>query len=319
MPYIQDLSSLINILSGGSSGSSETIFFHKSQRIGGAAAPAAISGRMMSLWQYDGYPSAGSAPTTLVYPDNTTTGGLLQSNPSVLGDTKFLIQAWATCVTPGTLILYDRLAHIGSLSGTDVNDQNVNAIPTRYTDGIGNIAFIEIYSTIGVNTTTVLMNYRDQDDNDADGPLATIGNTAYREQGRVILLPVNGGDKGIKRVNNIDLTATTGTAGNFGVVMAHPLAYIPIGATGAPGWRDYNSGLPGIPEIKEDACLALLFLPYTTTIPEIYGGITMVEVDAPVSRCCTAGVCSMTTEANCLLGGGTWSSTGNCTSPPCPV
>jgi len=43
------------------------------------------------------------------------------------------------------------------------------------------------------------------------------------------------------------------------------------------GWRDFVTGLPGIPSPGDDACLAFLFVPVTTTAPEFFGGYSIVE------------------------------------------
>jgi hypothetical protein len=91
------------------------------------------------------------------------------------------------------------------------------------------------------------------------------------------MLPLASGDTGVKAVKTVTLAATTGTAGNFGVVIGHPLAYIGIGTAGVGGWRDFVTGMPGIPEILTDACLAFLWIPQSTTAPELFGGFATLE------------------------------------------
>lgn len=276
MTAITDLSDLINLSTGGNSGTPENLFFYKSARIAGAAATAPIAGRPASLWRYDGSTGPGAVPGAVSVPDNTTDGGLKQTNPGGSRE-KWLTQVWATGLVGGTLILYDRLLHIGGLSGTATAGQNVGGTLTRYTDGIGNIAFIEVNTIIGTTATTVVMNYTNQSSAGATGPAVAIGGTGFREVTRAIFLPLAAGDTGIMGVTDIDLTASTTTVGNIGVVVAHPLAYIGIGTSGAAGWRDFVTGLPGIRKIETDACLALLWIPTTTTAPEIFGGISTVE------------------------------------------
>jgi hypothetical protein len=43
------------------------------------------------------------------------------------------------------------------------------------------------------------------------------------------------------------------------------------------GWRDYTTGLPGIPVINPDACLALMFIPGGGTAPELFGSFATIE------------------------------------------
>lgn len=276
MAAITDLSDLINRTTGGSSGTPENLFFTKVARIAGAAATAPIAGRYASLWTYDGQPAAGAVPTTVAVPTNATAGALKQTNPSG-GRQKWMTQFAASTLNSGTLILYDRLLHIGGLSGTTTTAQTVGGTLTRYTDGVGNLAWAEIYSQIGTTATTITMSYTDQSGTSGNtSPSVTFGGTAFREQTRVIMLPVASGDTGIQAIASVT-NGTTGTAGNFGVTIGHPLAYVSIGSAGVSGWRDFSTGLPGIPEIKTDACLSLIWQAGSTVAPEVFGAISMVE------------------------------------------
>lgn len=277
MAAIADLSDLVNRLSGGSSGTPENLWFQKVARQAGAAGTAPIVGRFQSLWTFDGYPSGGVAPTTVAIPDNTTAGGLKQTDPGG-GREKWLHSVWGSSLIAGTFILYDRLLHIGSLDGTSVAAQTVGGTLTRYTDGVGNIAFVEIYTQIGATSRTVTMSYSNTTPSSGRTSQAVaIGNTGFREATRVLMMPLAAGDVGISAVASVTLSATTGTAGNFGVTVGHPLAILDVPVAGAVGGRTFAQGLPGLPEIQTDACLAWLWLPQNATSTEIIGGLSMVE------------------------------------------
>lgn len=277
MAALTDLSDLINRATGGNSGTPQNVFWHKQARAAGVAATAPIAGRPASLWTYDGQPAGGTAPGAVAAPTNATTGALPFTSPGG-GRQSWMTQAWATGLVAGTVILYDRLLHISGLSGTNTAAQTVGGTLTRNTGGVGNMAMIEVYTTIGTTATTVTMEYTNQAG--TTGRVSTavaIGGTGFREVTRAIILPLQAGDTGIQAVANVDLLATTGTAGNFGVTVFNPIAYIGIGAAGNPGWRDFVTGMPGIPEIESDACLSLLWIPNTTTVPELFGGYGIVE------------------------------------------
>lgn len=277
MAAITDLSDLISLSSGGGTAQPQNPWFFKQARIAGAAATAPIAGRPASLWRYDGAPAGGAVPTTVAACDNTLVGSIPLTSPGG-GRELHLVQAWATGLVGGTLVLYDRLLHIGGLSGTTTTAQTVGGTITRYTDGVGNFVMAEIYTIIGTTATTITMDYTDNDGNSGQTSTAVvIGGTGFREVTRAIYLPLASGDTGVQAVASVDLVASTGTAGNFGVTVGHPLAYIGIGTAGAPGWRDFVTGLPGIPTIGDDACLSLLWIPVTTTVPEILGGLGIVE------------------------------------------
>jgi hypothetical protein len=121
------------------------------------------------------------------------------------------------------------------------------------------------------------MTYTNQAGTGSRTSTINIGATGFREVTRMQRIPLAAGDSGIQAIEQIQLTATTGTAGNFGITIAQPLAWIPVGAAGTMGWRDYTTGLPGIPVIHADACLALMFIPSAATAPELFGSLATIE------------------------------------------
>jgi hypothetical protein len=276
MAAITDLSDLINLQTGGGTAAPETVFWHKQARTAGAAGTAPIVGRPCSLWRYDGQPAAGAIPGAVSVPTRATQGALPFTNPGGARE-KFMVQSWAAGLVAGTLVLYDRLLHIGGLSGTTATAQTVGGTLTRNTGGVGNMAWVEIYTLIGTTGSTVTMSYTNTTPTSGRTSTAVvIGGTNFREVSRVIPLPLQAGDLGIQAVASITM-ATTGTAGNIGVTIAKPIAYMPMAPAGGFGWRDFTTGLPGVPEIDTDACLSLLWFPQTTTVPEFFGGYNMVE------------------------------------------
>ena len=104
-----------------------------------------------------------------------------------------------------------------------------------------------------------------------------IGGTDFREVTRMQRIPLAAGDSGIQSIQTVQLNVSTGTLGNFGITIAQPLAWIPVNVAGTMGWRDYTTGLPGIPVIDPDACLSLMFIPVTSTAPELTGLLATVE------------------------------------------
>jgi hypothetical protein len=281
MAALTDLSDLINRQSGGNSGNPNNLFWHKVPRVGGVAAPALIAGRGASLWTYDGVPASGAVPTAVEIPDRSTIGAL----PFLVatgGRDTHLIGAAVIPSAAGMYLLYDRLMHIGSLSGTSTADQSVQGSPaspalTRNTGGAGNIAWYEIYTQIGTAAATLTMTYTNQAGTGSRTATINIGQTNFREVTRAQRIPLAAGDTGIQAIEKIALSASTGTVGNFGITLAQPLAWIPVGSGGTPGWRDFTTGLPGIPVPDPNACLAYMFIPNTTAAPEVWGCLATVE------------------------------------------
>jgi len=284
MAAITDLSDLINRFTGGNSGTPENIFVYKAPRINGTAVGAtnaAVAGKYVSLWQYDGTHGNGSAPGAVAVPTNSTNGALPITNPGGSRE-KWLTQVSGASSAAGVLLLYDRLLHISGLSGTSTADQTVqgaspSVVLTRNTGGVGNIVFYEVYTQIGATATTITMTYTNSAGTGSRTSTQTIGGTGFRNAQSGYIIPLAAGDKGVQAVEKVKLTATTGTAGDFGITIAKPIAYIPIGTVGVMGFRDFSTGLPGIPKIDTDACLAFLFLSNSTTAPELTYGLSFVE------------------------------------------
>jgi hypothetical protein len=277
MTAIASLSDLVNRLSGGNSGTPENLSFHRNGRIAGVADVACVVGRLSSMWKWDGYPNPGGAtPGAVAVPTRATAGALGQVNPGG-GREKWLVGGGATGLVAGTVILYDRLLHIGGLSGTVTTAQTVGGTLTRNTGGVGNVIWVEIYTIIGTTATTITSSYTDDAGNAGQATTAVaFGGTNLREVSRIIQLPLAAGDRGVQACASVTVLATTGTAGNFGVTIARPLAYLQITQSGLGPWLSFIDGAP-IPEIDTDACLAMAWMPTVTTNPEVFGMLTMVE------------------------------------------
>lgn len=281
MAALTDLSDLINRFTGGNSGTPENIFAIKPARINGAAAGTPVIGRYTSLWQYDGTYGNGSAPGAAAIPTNSTNGALPITNAGGSRE-KWLTQIFAMATTPGILLVYDRLLHISGLNATLTTDQTVQGTTptpalTRNTGGVGNIAFYEVYTLIGATGTTLTMTYTNSAGTTGRTSTVNIGATGFREAQRMMAIPLAAGDKGIQAIDKVKLTATTGTAGDFGITIAKPIAFIPIGTAGVPAWRDFTTGLPGLPKIDTNACLAFTFLQNAATAGEFTMGFSFVE------------------------------------------
>ena len=263
----------------------QNIFFYKDPRVGNAAAVASVAGNYTSLWQYNGSPSSGTnvVPTTAAICHRTTAGSLSQTDP-ISGNLYCVgivatVAGSAAATGAGTLIIYDRLCHMGGLSGTTLGNQIVSAsASTRYTGSMsaGNQIYVNIYTAIG-NAVRINATYINQDGITMITPSASFGGVGLKEVDRVINLPLASGDTGVQTVNSIILSATTVTAGNFGVFIGHPIVVVPLAIPCIASVRDTIFGVPSLPQIFPDACLAMLWLANSTAIPQLYGELRLVE------------------------------------------
>lgn len=161
-------------------------------------------------------------------------------------------------------IVYDRLSHQGGISGTVTTEQTTNlptAALTRYTSGVGVMAMLEIYATIGSTATTYSLRYTNQAGvANRNSPLQTVGGSSDRGIGLSFFTPLQVGDTGVRSVEGITLSATTGTAGDMGITLWRPLFSIPslnlsVGAR-RDAVRHYGAMFSAI---EQDACLAVMY------------------------------------------------------------
>ena len=146
----------------------------------------------------------------------------------------------------GAYIFVDRLSHQGGLNATGTGAQTTN-LPTaalpRYTNGVDVMLGLEIYTQIGSTATTLTVSYTNESGTSGrTAPATVFGGTGAREAGRFFILPLQAGDSGIRSVQSVTVAATTGTAGNFGIVLFKPLFMVPINNADGPHICDLISG-----------------------------------------------------------------------------
>jgi hypothetical protein len=216
----------------------------------------------MSLWDVTGVPVPGTFPTTAAACDRTTVGGL---GPAARATSMFLagIQKLRGQVSASTysrpvtnqVLLLDRLSHMGGLSANSTATQTTNlptAALTRYTDGVGVYAFLEVTTAWGATVPSVVtVSYTNQAGTPGRTGRFTYDASISGDTNLVFQVGLEGADTGVRSVESVSLNVATG-AGVFGVVLAKPLAYAvehstgSADATGIVGWNT---------PIDDDACL----------------------------------------------------------------
>lgn len=243
-----------------------------------ALSVGSSTGKMFSTWTQT--PGAGVAPTTAVVPTSATTGALNFINPP---NSAWIGQVNLSVGLVGDfVIICDRLSHSGGLNGTVTTAQTTNlptAALTRYAGSFGVYAALEIYSQIGTSSTTVTATYTNSGGTGSRiTPLAAFGATNFREARRFMVLPLQEGDAGVSSVESVTVTATTGTAGNFGVTLFKPLFAMPC-ATGGEyyAFNSFLNSCGNFAGILDDACLFSLIVCRDSSTGAIQGNIQIVQ------------------------------------------
>ena len=121
----------------------------------------------------------------------------------------------------------------------------------------------------GVNAT-VSVTYSD----DTTANLTAFALGATPRAGRMYPLTPTAG-KRIKSVNSVTLSATTGTAGNFGITATRPLATLAAYVANKPEVHDWAQ--LGLPEVPNGACLQLLMQCSTTVTGSVRGQLRIAH------------------------------------------
>ena len=238
------------------------------------------AGSWASLWTAGGAPTAGAAAGSAggAVCTNTTTGAIPYTNPSG-SNTLYLARLQASGAVAGTFMLYDRLVHTSTLSGTVTTAQTVGSVAlTRYTSGAGVQLWIEVYTATGATGVTATVSYTNQAGTSGRSGTAAIPVTTVA--GQLIPVTLASGDTGVQAVASVTLSATTGTAGNFGITLGYPIASVPINLANTGQVLDY-AGL-GLPVVQtnatpSNACLAYAVLCSTTTTGLLQTQLTLAQ------------------------------------------
>lgn len=163
------------------------------------------------------------------------------------------------------LFLSDYLVISGGLSGTETLEQTTNlptAALTRYTGGDSVRAAIIIHTAVGATASTLTASYTNQNGTPGRTTASTvIGGSGNREGGRVLPLVLEGSDTGVRSVQSVTLSATTGAVGNFGVLLYRPLSMMCLNnAEGANVIDAVSTGgfIGSFAEVQDNACLSLM-------------------------------------------------------------
>ena len=239
------------------------------------------AGYITSLWRATGNYTwgQGAIPGAAATCDDTLQGGIVL--PSFGTAKGYVVRFNPIGATINSWLLFDRLAHMGGLSGTVITPtaQTVNVTLTTAAsqgrcaaDGSNVDWFIEIYTDVGTTASNATITYTDQTDTSRTVILTGLfGASPLNRAGRCVQIIPNSGQT-IKSIVDVTLSASTGTAGSFGVTARRKLTSLgQMLANIAPVGVDAIS--IGAPEIRETSCLELLAQCSTTSTGVVQGDL----------------------------------------------
>jgi hypothetical protein len=235
-----------------------------------AALSNQIANNLCSVWRATGQPGQGAIPgTTPVIPTKSTLGAIDFTN-QISPVTSYLL--WGLVYSGnsgGAIEFHDRIAHMGGLvlnittsqtiTGLDISASGLNPPAGRL--GASDFSdvqwYLEVYSDGGATASNATVNVTYDDDSSGNLNVIAVGGTL--RAGRFIpltpFIPTGSQGKKIKRINSVILSASTGTAGNFGFTCTRQRTGVPMGLAGTPSkitWQDGSS------EVPNDSCLMIV-------------------------------------------------------------
>ena len=248
-----------------------------------ASIANAAAGQYHSLWRATGQPGQGAIPTAAANCNQSTVGGMKFSQQTAPAKSYLAYLEAASSTSAQTVEVHDRLMHMGGLNGTLTTAQTVGlnfdgVTADNMAERIGDADYsdvqwwLEWYTDTGGTavTATVAVTYSDGTTGNLTGVSLAATRRASFMQSLNGLIPAAAAGKFIRAVNTVTLSASTGTAGNFGVTATRLRGSLFMPIANAKFGADWAS-LP-INTIPNSACPFIAVLASTTTTGTLRGG-----------------------------------------------
>lgn len=242
---------------------------------------ATAAGQWFSLWRAGGTPPQAATPGVSALCTTALLGALVFTQQTA-PNTSYLGKVVASCANAGSNIeIHDRLAHMGGLSGTVTTAQTVNLSLVTQNPGAARLGpadyrevqfWLEIYADLGSTgvNATVAVEY----DDGSTGNLAAIALGATPRIGRLYPLTPAVSGRYIRAITSVTLSATTGTAGNFGFVATRQKFVGDLPTANKMEVFDWSKCLDDVPN---DSCLMMLMSCVTTSTGVVNGSATIAH------------------------------------------
>ena len=275
--------SVANTTSGGSN--VPIGYLENKQLVSKASLSSQAANTWVSLWRATGYPAQGAIPAAAAVCNDTTTGA--HPLPTSTAGAQYWAGHTMRSGNSGMLtIAYDRLAHMGGLVGNVATAQNANIDLATLGVSAARIGasdyteidwWLEWYTATGSTAVTATVNVTYSDA--STGNLNTISLAATRPAGFFAnlreYLPTAKSGLGIKGVNTVQLSATTGTAGSFGVTAGRQISEATTLVANYPTTERFSAS--AMPDIRDDSCIAWAVLTTTTTSGALVGTFSVIR------------------------------------------
>lgn len=236
-----------------------------------------VSGFDYSGWTQAGAPTLGAAPTTWAHPTQATAGAINPKyvNPTGGATARILWANLIYSVANQPLIVEDRIGHMGGLVGNVATSQAASCtLTTPAADGrcASNGSdvqwWLEWYSATGSTGVNATVNVTYSDNSTGNVVVALPASVpAFR------MYPIRSASANltIKGINTVQLSATTGTAGNFGVTCTNRKFAFSLPVANQMFVGDWAT--LGMPSLGSNSCLFFHYWATSTAAGIVQGTI----------------------------------------------
>lgn len=201
----------------------------------------------------------------MAIPAAAASGGTLHSTaeegfPTLPAPTgvRYLAKVEMVAGAASALHIYDRVWSCSGLSGTVATAQAITGFPSLTrpdTNGTGLELWVECYAATGASPANITVQYTNSSNESGRNTVSTAHPTSMAAN-RLYPIQWQSGDTGVRSIQSVTLSATTGTAGNFGVTLLKRIAVVPIPVSNIPIVMDFAS--LGLPTIQAGAAINMI-------------------------------------------------------------
>lgn len=246
-----------------------------------ASIANATAGGYHSLFRATGQPGQGAIPTTAAICNKALVGTFQWPN-QVAPTTSYLGYAFAVSSNSAMVLeIHDRLAHNGGLVLNVTTSQTTNLPLDLQTLGVpaerlGDSNFsdiqwwLEVYTDGGATASNATINVTYNNGTTGNLNVVAVGGTLRASRMLTLnsLVPTPG--LFIRGINSVILSASTGTAGNFGFTATRIRGVLPMNIANKTEVADW--AYLGLPEIPNDSALFPVVISSTTSTGTLRGG-----------------------------------------------
>jgi hypothetical protein len=238
--------------------------YYNLNRIAGSAQGSAFTGVART--------SGGGIPVD-------TATGYATITDAAAGKSLYIARLALVSTIAGNVAVYDRIYEASTFSGTVTGAQTITGFPTLPAlrapgNGDGLEIWLESHTAIGSTTSQISVQYTNSAGTSGRSTILE-STTANFPVNRLQRLRLQDGDTGVQSIQSVTLASSTGTAGNFSVVLLERKCMIAMPIANVGTIMDFAA--LGLPQIQNDSALMFLHQSTTTTSGVITGSMNIIS------------------------------------------